>query len=189
MNIPLGLVLGLTLIATDERPKLTVAFCNQAEVDTQIWVKAKAQTIRIFSQAGVDLSWVDVDPGNRTCILTGIRRQFLVVLSAEAPSDWTKPDAMGIAPARTGRAYVFYNLVQRFMGSFRQAQDERSEAGMVLAYAFAHEIGHLLIPGDAHGRGVMRPSWSYQEWIQMLAGTLWFNAPHAKVIRARLRPK
>jgi hypothetical protein len=47
----------------------------------------------------------------------------------------------------------------------------------------------LLIPGDAHGEGVMRLSWSYQEWTQMLEGTLWFNPQHAKAIRGQLQSK
>jgi hypothetical protein len=181
-----GLILGLTLITTEERAKVAVTFCNQAQVDEQTWATARTQTVRIFSQAGVELTWIDLERGNTMCILTGAQARLVVVLSPEPPKSWTRPDALGFAPARTDRAYVFHSLVREFIGSFRKAGNEKSISGTVLGYAFAHEIGHLLIPGNAHGQGVMHAVWSYQEWQMMQEGILWFNQDHAKAIRRKL---
>ena len=61
--------------------------------------------------------------------------------------------------------------------------------GIVLGHAIAHELGHLLIPGDAHGNGIMRPYWAYREWQQALGGTLLFGPGPARAIRETLQPR
>jgi len=43
-----------------------------------------------------------------------------------------------------------------------------------------------LIPGDAHGAGIMRANWSYKEWRAALEGALLFHPDDVKVIQEQL---
>jgi hypothetical protein len=97
---------------------------------------------------------------------------------------------MGFAPTRTGRyprAYVFTALIDRFVHNF--TNDKKPAYGIVLGHAIVHELGHLLIPGDAHGNGIMRSSWAYREWQQALEGTLFFDPSHARALREALNSR
>jgi hypothetical protein len=113
-----------------------------------------------------------------------------VVIATQAPTGWTTRDAMGFAPARTGpsrRAFVFSSLITEFLQNF--TYQNQSDYGIVLGHAIAHELGHLLISGDAHGEGIMRPNWGYQEWKQALEGTLLFVPTQVPALRKGLPPK
>ena len=187
MTLPLGLVLALTLMTQGERPHMSVVLCDQIGIDALTWSTAKTEAIRVFDDAGIHVEWVDLDHGNKPCIPPPMGAHFLVILSPTPPKDWIGPDAMGFAPAHTNRAYVFHDRVKRFMQRFGQDENEKSTTGIVVGHAIAHELGHLLIPGDAHGEGLMRPVWSYREWTRLLEGTLRFNPDHATVIQDQLR--
>jgi hypothetical protein len=50
-------------------------------------------------------------------------------------------------------------LISAFLQKF--TIESKSAFGIVLGHVIAHELGHLIIPGDAHGGGVMRPYWAY----------------------------
>ena len=91
---------------------------------------------------------------------------------------------------RTGtypRAYVFSGLITLFLRNFTIR--DKDAYGIVLGHAIAHELGHLLIPGDAHGSGIMRPYWGYREYQQALEGALLFVPSHAGALREALQSK
>lgn len=170
------------------RPIVTLLVRDLVGINPPIRSVAKAQAIRILDRAGIDLRWIDAgasdDPNlTSTSYLT-------VVIAAKPPIRWTKPDAMGFAPARTGpypRAYVFSTMIASFIDKFTLPSE--TNYGIVLGHAIAHELGHLLISGDAHGQGIMRPNWAYQEWQQALKGTLLFVPNHASAMREGLQSK
>jgi hypothetical protein len=55
-----------------------------------------------------------------------------------------------------------------------------------LAYAMAHEIGHLLLPAPSHAiSGIMNADWDGHDFRDMAAGGLRFTAAQANAIRAR----
>ena len=115
---------------------------------------------------------------------------FMVVIAPDPPAHWPSSLAMGLAPVQTGlypRAYVFYKLVLAFIAKFRLVQSRESAIGLIMGHAVAHELGHLLMPGEAHSYGIMRHTWGYREWEEALSGSLLFNPNHAKLMRERLR--
>ena len=178
---------------------MTVAVCDTAAVATESWVASHAEIIRIFYDAGVDITWIDLH-----CDLNGASGRaspdahglslkngyFMIVIAPDPLPNWRSPDAMGLAPTRTGpypRAYVFYKLVLAFVESFRTVESRNSAIGIILGHAIAHELGHLLLPGNGHGSGIMRHSWGYTEWEQAFSGTLMFHPDHSRLIQNRLR--
>jgi hypothetical protein len=46
-----------------------------------------------------------------------------------------------------------------------------------------------VIPGDAHGQGIMGPNWGYRQWQEALKGSLLFAHSHARALRKALQSK
>jgi hypothetical protein len=183
-----SLILGLS--ATEElqqqKPVLTLVVRDLVDTDQATRNIAKAETMRILQKAGIDLQWIDAN-GSEDPFPSVTKSHFTVVIAEQPPKGWTSSDAMGFAPASTGRAYVFTALIDVFLHKF--TIQNKSAFGIVLGHAIAHELGHLLIPGDAHGNGIMRSSWAYREWQQAQEGTLLFFPSHARAIRQALQSR
>lgn len=192
-----GIVLGLVVLAPREvhgkqtlqrsRPQITVVVCDQVRIAPERWLTAKQQSIRILDNAGVDVVWIDAAAA-KSCMAQSLDAYFVVVVSPKAPKGRIAFGTMGFA-LRTGshpRAYVFYDLVRSFVRNFEPSDPFESSVGVILGHAIAHEVGHLLIPGDAHGAGIMRTNWSYKEWRAALEGALLFHPDDVKVIQEQL---
>jgi hypothetical protein len=144
-------------------------------------VQAQELATRIYREAGVTLRWT-VDEA------TEADRTLTVVFttSTAAPSAPTS-DSMGVAPSpgdgtRGTTAYVFIDRVTAFAASNRLA------AQYVLGCALAHEIGHLLLPPNAHASyGIMRDSWHPALFPPRAPGVLGFPPAQARLLRLRAR--
>lgn len=132
----------------------------------------------IYEQAGVTLEWSEAAATvgrNLTIVLTTI---------ATAPRG-IAPESMGVAPSpgdgtRGTTAYIFMDKVASFTAANRVA------AEYVLACAMAHEIGHLLLPPNAHdSMGVMRGSWHPALFPPRAPGIPGFPPAQAKLLRLR----
>jgi hypothetical protein len=169
------------------RPPLTLIECDMAGVPIEIRTRAKGETIRIFDSAGVDVVWVDVGPG---CKVPSIERSFIVVIIHEPPEAWNKRRAAGFAPIRTGahrRAYVFYDRVVA-AAKASTTNHVLESTGIILGHVVAHELGHLLLPGDAHSiNGIMRNQWNNRLSEEAAAGRLVFTPDQSKLIRRELQ--
>src|SRR5262245_18731830 len=197
-QVSLGICLGLSLMqplrlqaskaeSRKDPIAMTVAVCNKAGVHARILSGAEYRASGIFRRAGVSVKWVGV--GDCSVLQPAIH--FTIVILSQAPVGWTSKDAMGFAPARSGdyrRAYVFYDRVQEFVGAKVGSTSQLVGPYIVLAHVIAHEIGHLLIPGDAHtASGIMRARWRYSDWARASSGRLFFPPDQARIIRNSLQ--
>ena len=71
----------------------------------------------------------------------------------------------------------------------RPAEEKASDANLprivVLAYAAAHEIGHLLL-GDAHSpQGLMKATWGANDFLAMSQNDLHFSPDQARKLTSR----
>lgn len=133
-------------------PIVAIEMVNAPEVAGLSRVQALAA--EIYLRAGVTVRW-GLDEGMAP------DRVLTIVLASS--STLVLPDlavdAMGVAPTpgdgtRGTIAYVFVDKVRKF------AISHRLDVAHVLACAVAHEIGHLLLPPNAHRPdSVMRESW------------------------------
>jgi hypothetical protein len=154
---------------------LRVVLVNEDVVPDAVVARARAEVTRIYSQIGVDIVWVvDPDEGSRVRV---------VKLTNWEPDDRSRTaTALGVTVAgeRSRRAYVIWPRVQNVAW--------RSAVGLdaMLAVAIAHEIGHILLPHNAHGkRGLMRESWDANDLRLAAAGLLGFSRESAvKIARA-----
>ena len=144
-------------------------------------VRAEELASEIYQQAGVTLRWTidETTLADRTLTL-------VLTTSAALPSGFAS-DAMGVAPSpgdgtRGTTAYIFIDKVMAFASSHRIA------AKYVLACALAHEIGHLLLPPNAHRPdGIMRDSWHPALFPPRTPGVVGFPPEQARLLRLRAR--
>jgi hypothetical protein len=182
MNL-MAMAFGLAMIAQNERPQLNVVLCDQVGLHDRTLHVTTKHASRIFARVDVDLVWLELERGSKDCKVPPLDGYVMVIITRHAPKDWTSSDVLGMAPAGTGRAYIFYDLAIRFMQSAGRFGSVASEMGVLLGHAIAHELGHILMPGIPHGQGVMRANWSFTEWHRAAEGTLLFHPDHAKVIQ------
>lgn len=90
---------------------------------------------------------------------------------------------MGLSP-RSGEArgltgYIFFDVV------VKTAERYAVPRGALLGYAMAHELGHLLLPTGAHGQsGVMRATWTLEDFGAIRKGSLMMDGREAQPVRA-----
>jgi hypothetical protein len=172
-----GLCGGLAEAQLGPWPSIPVIAYNHASASADVFAAAKSLLERIFAAAGVDIRWVDpAAPGPNTA--SALR---LLVRRSEEKSKTQMGKAFTDHPeCGGGTAFVFYAAV------LHQAHREGQDPAGLLAYAMAHELGHLLLPAPGHSAtGVMRPLWDGDDLGHIRNRTLAFTAAQAAMIARR----
>ena len=149
---------------------------NLSAAPTSIVSRAQAEVVRIYAAAGVAVEWAP-------SLTDEVRSIHVVLLPLESGHLRRIGDTvMGAAvwtPLGNGVAYVYYRRVEDHAAQ-HNAPPER-----VLAYAMAHELGHLLGTRGHSSSGVMRACWRESEFRQAAEGVLGFTSKEMAVMRAR----
>ena len=147
----LTLTVGLCGKAAASPPSVAVVAFNQAGTAADALARAKTEVMRIFGEAGVGVTWMDpsaVEPAGAFAI------QLLIRPRAINGDRSIMGTAIGDMHETGGSAFVYYDRV------VRAAHESEQDVARLLAYAMAHEMGHLLLPSPAHATsGIMRPEW------------------------------
>jgi hypothetical protein len=120
-------------------------------------------------------------------VVTADRVLTVTFVTATTAPRGLAPDAFGVAPSpgdgtRGTHAYVFFDRVKSF------ADEHAVSLGYVLAAAIAHEVGHLLLPPNAHvAEGIMQPGWHPGQFPPKAAGVPGFPPAQARLLRLRAR--
>lgn len=162
-------------------PVVAITIENASAVTASSLAKAQSVVSEIFDRAGVTVRW---DPAEATAA----DRVLIVTLVKSATfTEGVSADAMGVAPSpgdgtRGTRAYVFVDRVAAFATKYRVAPMH------VLACALAHEVGHLLLPPNAHRPdSVMREGWHPSLFPPRSPAVLGFPPDQARLLRLRAR--
>jgi hypothetical protein len=126
---------------------LIVHVLDHTRVPRSELAEAQKETTQIYERSGVQTLWVD---GELTSAIDD-RGLHLAILLVAGPDSAAVPDhALGCAPHPT-RAYIYHDRVEAF------ARRYALNVGVLLGKVMAHEIGHLLLPGQGHSdEGIMR---------------------------------
>jgi len=163
--------------ATTERdnPAICIKVHNDGGIPSDILDAGRDLTGRIYHGAGLEIVWGHDDESGGQCIALRIVAQALIHTSSEA--------VMGAAVWR-GRekiAYVFYPRVAT------GARRDGLPLSAMLGYVMAHEIGHLLLPLNAHSRkGVMRGVWDAEQIRRARLGELTFTQEEVRIMTQRM---
>ena len=115
------------------------------------------------------------------------RTLTIVLTTSTAVPPGLGAEAMGVAPTpgdgtRGTMAYIFLDKISSFAASHRLA------VAHVVACALAHEIGHLLLPPNAHRPdSVMRDTWHPALFPPRAPGIPGFPIDQARLLRVRAR--
>ena len=186
--ITLGASLTLTEVTAEaaERAasRITILVYNYAGMPADTLTRAEGEMARIFHHTGVDAIWRDClldfrsknDPCPAPSPLTPALRfqsQFQLV-----------PDAVHLSTVGFSVGYFATVSVDY--------AEELARAGMgalheVLAHIAAHELGHILLPGNAHAvSGIMKAAFSLDDWALARQGRLFFAPKQAEFMRKEL---
>ena len=144
-------------------------------------VRAQERATAVYQRAGVTLQWTLEGTTQPDRVLT------IILTTSKAAPARLATDSMGVAlipgDGSVGTtAYIFMDKVTAFFESKGVLEHH------VLACALAHEIGHLLLPPNAHRPdGIMRASWHPVDFPPRAAGILAFPPDQAKLLRLRAR--
>ena len=172
MIVAVVVTVGRIADAAEPAPPLTIdlQMRNDARVPAHVLETSQEEVTRIFAGVGLEVRWTDTAPRFTVQIVP----QVLGFDRAASP-------VMGVALRRPSgaKAQVFFRQVQ----AFSRAYDV--ELGTVLGYVIAHEIGHLLLPGNVHSpTGVMQADWGKALVRDAARGSLTFTEAQAARIRA-----
>jgi hypothetical protein len=140
---------------------------------------ARAQ--EILARSGVSLEMDICSSNGDPCEShTGGSRQLTIRVVTDAAKSLknVRLEKLGMSVAgHNGGTYatVFLKAAEE------KASDENIPRGIVLAYATAHEIGHLLLGDQAHtSRGLMKATWNSEDFREMAQDNLHFSPEQAR---------
>lgn len=156
---------------------VAVVAYNQAGVAIDTLARAKLDVARIYGDGSIGVIWMNPaapEPAGNFVIRLLIRPRPVNA------SESVMGIAIGDADEISGSAFVFYDRV------LRTALEQRQDVARVLAYAMAHEMGHILLPYPAHSPlGIMRAAWDGDDLRDIASGSLAFTAAQQAAIRVK----
>jgi hypothetical protein len=165
---------------------MAVVICDYVQLHPDASGVARTTASYVFKNAGIKIVWLE---GCK--VMPVLQSYFVVVVTHQPPADWTTQDAMGFAPIRIGdqrRAYVFLDRVTAFVKRVSPNDMRESTIGTAVGLTIAHELGHLLIPGNAHRMvGIMNPCWTSWHWLEALKGAFVFIPEQIKIMQRELK--
>ena len=184
-TVAASVLLGLCLVAksvtaeTADAPKLMVLVDDYASVPASALARARADATRIFDDVGVKILWLDRHDARLQDV--DVLRSVVIVhlLTREMASLKNLPeDRMGEACSGINVVTVDYDRIDGL------AARKGINVGGVLGHVIAHELGHVLLPPDAHTpTGIMQADLNLERAVLRV---LFFSPEQAKLIRGMM---
>ena len=166
--------------------QLHVIVHKDAPVPEGVLERARAEAVRIFRGAGIELSWINCSrntPARECQASTAENVLYLNIVShGTLVHDMVYGEAFLDDRGKGKVADVFYDRVED------ARRDLGINEGRLLGAIAAHEIGHLVLGLHAHHwTGIMTPNWDRENLRFLGMGTLCFSKEQATSMRQRLR--
>jgi hypothetical protein len=178
--LAVGTASATSAAAAETHPSIVIRVDDRAHLSAQALREAERVASGIYGGAGVNIAWKNDSIEGAPAIA-----EVVIVPDVSALPTTPSDDSMGMTSnrdgARTHVAFVFYDRVERFAAA--GGADVRTVLGAVIA----HELGHLLLPLNAHSDvGVMKARWDPRFVPRAGRGVLNFSPEQARLLRARL---
>ena len=140
---------------TDDRhllPSLSLRIMNHAQLSSETLQRAAQEVSIIYRVAGIATTWVEASPSSRPGNASvDIALMSDALAETHVRQRGFRHDDLGYAIRAARRAYIFCRHIHDIEIEFSR------DPGEVLGLVIAHEVGHLLLPDDAHSaHGIMR---------------------------------
>jgi hypothetical protein len=173
--LAMAAVIGANCPADAQGLRVTLQLRNDAKLPDDMVAEAEAAVTGIYAKSGVDVTW------------SFMPAAAIVVLIPRAAAEKMDqaPATMGFAlGTETERGHVAYVLEPRVN---EVANRYSVPKVVVLGAVIAHEVGHLLLPFNAHSRtGIMRAVWDQTDFLKAAHGHLLFTPQQSAQIRSRM---
>jgi hypothetical protein len=154
----------------EEPATLDVEMRTEVRVPAYVLKKSQDEVTRIFASAGLAVRWTETSP-----------RVTVKIVAQVLGYDRRASGVMGVAQRTSNgcMSQIFFRQVQDFAYTYEV------DLGTMLGHVIAHEIGHLLLPVNAHSpTGVMQPYWDRYLVRDAVQGLLTFTEAQAARLRA-----
>lgn len=167
--------------------QVLVVVDDRASAAPSVLDQAGKEVVRIYRHAGMRVVWRRKTHAPHSAGSSEDQRAFTVHLMVRAgllpKSDDTSKFVMGAAPGGSidcgGVAFLFFDQVMEF------SKVHQTAAALVMGTVVAHEIGHLLLNDRGHSdEGLMRASWSADDWQRASSGFLLFSKREHETMHA-----
>lgn len=140
---------------------IVVGVVDHAQLPPRVLARGRSEAARIYRSAGIELVWSDApDFSVPQMVVTIVCKPTGASLSVPERLAVKSADRriLGVSPGNKERrdlvAWAFYERI------LDVATMHGIDPGLLLGHVIAHELGHLLLPFDAHSQsGLMRASW------------------------------
>ena len=124
---------------------------DTAGVKRNVVLTATMQASRIYGEAGINLVWVNRCTATSVTLMLLTGRNEVSMIRQLAPAN----EVLGFALPAARRVYVFYDRISVTSGTTFER---------LLQRVIAHEIGHVLLPGQGHSEhGLMAAQTALRE--------------------------
>jgi hypothetical protein len=185
-----GVIWTAALVRAADAVPLSVRIYNYADVPEPVLETAQAEAIRIFLQAGIEVSWLpcagsDEEFAEAPHKFAACAQAVNAIIVRIQPKSLDGRDARprsALAGAGQERVEVLYDRLQEF------SEDQSFNRGLILGHVMAHELGHLLLGEQSHSsQGIMVPTFRVKELLRAQKGQLLFTPQQAEKMRDRAR--
>ena len=192
LTVPVGS--GAQVNVDEAAPTLTVRV-YRTSVRPSEFRTASERAGRVLLAAGIGVAWVQCFPGDQAPLSANCQRplsQSEVIVQPIHATDANSarhPESLGFSliDVQAGAGTVATVYTDRVAMLARKAGVERLD---VLAWAMAHEIGHLLLGTSRHAaRGLMRERWTRAEMRRQLRQDWSFSVDEGQKMRRTLRSR
>jgi len=177
------LMIGASTARAVEAPvqHITVIVRDFAGIPDATLRGAETQAEGILGTAGVPIAWVE-QPAYDTSRTPRPTELVVDVLPADVTRRNLDPGALGYAvPPQSG---PFGSYAGILYGRVQQVSATGTSASVVLGYAIAHELGHLLLgPGRHALSGVMKANWAHADLVLAAEGRFGFQPAERQRLR------
>lgn len=161
---------------------LTVVVFDYAGLSDSSINEVESLSGLLLSRSGIGTQWVHClghQSGPRPALCDGTSETGVVlirILKVHIGNPNKLGDPLGSAEVGSGYASLYASEIGKY------ADHNGLTAGSLMAYAAAHEIGHLLL-GEKHASsGIMRAAWGKTEYRQMAQRWLGFSAAEREAL-------
>ncbi len=173
----------------DEAVPVVVLVDDRASAAPAVLDQTGKEVVRIYRHAGMRVVWRTKTHAPNSPASPEDKSAFTVHLMVRAgllpKSNDSSQFLMGAAPGGAiecgGVAFLFFDQAIEF------SRVHQAAAALVMGTVVAHEIGHLLLGKRGHtSEGLMRASWSVDDWQRASSGILLFSQRESQTMRATI---